>query len=129
MSYKKQLPDKRIFVEGIPHYHCSICHVYHPYEDMIKKTDGVYGVTRNCRKCYLETYYMYKPKKNSERIHKPRRTQEQKLEDDKIHKEMRHIHFRGCGFEDLEEVKNVMNRLGYHDREPVWVQFNRRHGF
>jgi len=30
----------------------------------------------------------------------------------------------------LENPKSVvMNRLGYHDREPVWVQFNRRHGF
>ena len=129
MKYKKQLPDKRIFVEEVPHYHCSICNVYHPYDDMMKNLKGVYGVTRNCRKCYFKTYYIYTPIDENKRKQKVRRTREQIVEDAKIHKEMSHIHFWGSTVEDSEEVKNVMKRLGYNEDEPVWIQFNRRHGF
>lgn len=129
MSYKKLLPDKRIFVEGIPHYHCSVCCEYHPYEDMMKNKNGSYGVTRNCKVCYVKTYVVYVPIPDSERKIRKRRSSEEKFYDDKINREMKHINYRGVSQEDLDEVQNVMKRLGYHDKEPVWVQFNRKYGF
>ena len=42
---------------------------------------------------------------------------------------MKHISYRGATDEDYQEVGNVMKRLGYHDREPVWIQFHKKYGF
>ena len=96
---------------------------------MMKNKNSSYGVTRNCKKCYVKTYVFYIPIAEEDRKIRHRRTQEEKIEDDKTNREMKHINFWGSTPEDLEEVKSVMKRLGYHDKEPVWVQFHKKYGF
>ena len=54
---------------------------------MMKNTKGVYGVTRNCRKCYFKTYYIYTPIDENKRKQKVRRTREQIVEDEEREEE------------------------------------------
>ena len=121
MKYERKLPDKMMLVEGVQHYHCSLCGNYFPYELMTKRDSLPFGVTRNCRECF-NTVYNKHPKRK-------RRSSQELIEFYEAQKEFRHINFWGITPEQTLEVEKVMERLGYTKDEPVWVQFHRKHGF
>lgn len=121
MGYKKKLPEKRIFIEGVPHFHCSNCNEYLTKDVMTTSKRVTYGVTRVCKECHRLLYGHISTR--------TRRSAEQLIEDDKIQKEFQHINLMGLNDNDRLEVKKIFKRLGYNDDEPIWIQFNRKHGF
>lgn len=122
MRYQKTLPDKRIFIDEVPHYICSLCGEYQTYDKMVQRDSAPYGVTRNCKECFNKVYN----KKDKVRL---RRSSEELREFELAQKEFRHINFWGVSQSDVQEVKEVMKRMGFDLEKPIWKQWHQRHDF
>lgn len=123
MRYVKRLPDKRIEIDGIEYFHCTLGDHYVTRNEIIGNKNHTYGVCRSCKKCHNETYHV----RLSDR--QPHRTSDQIAEDDKHYRRNKHINLWGVTDEDVAEVAEVMKRLGFTTHEPVWIQWHRKHGF
>lgn len=113
-----------IIEDGVELFHCSVMGHYLTREMMQKDPNVPYGVKRICNRCYKETYG-YVPVGTK----KTRRSSEEVVADRIEHQKNSHISLQGVTESDIVEMKQVMQRMGFTEDEPYYVQWHRKHGF